>query len=290
MTAQLDPAGDHTLETLTARVPGLEEQYLAAKPWPHLVLENVFPDDLLDAAAAECAGLDPSKLVVSHEDRQVKEETPDGFGPACTRLLELLDGDVFRQFLTDVTGVPHLLADPTHKLAGVHRTPVGGFTKIHRDFRLHPVNGLYHRVNVLVYLNRDWLPEYGGDLEMWPADMSAMGKTVRPTFNTMVLWETHDLTLHGLPDPVNCPADRRRLSVAAYYYTAEPPALQEERRRIGYWEARPGEERSIARLTWQDQLRRIAPRSLRVVGRKARARIKKARARHGGSGTTGKDA
>jgi len=287
VTAQVDPARERTLETLTARVAVLREQYLAAKPWPHLVLEDVLPEDVLDAAAAECAALEASTLVVSHEDRQVKEETPDGFGPACTRLLELLDGDIFRQFLTGVTGVPHLLADPSHKLAGVHRTPVGGFTKIHRDFRLHPDSGLYHRVNVLVYLNRDWPVEYGGDLEMWPADMSAVGNRVRPTFNTMVLWETHDLTLHGLPDPVNCPPNRRRLSVAAYYYTQEPPAFREERRRIGYWEARPGEDRSIARLTWQDQIRRITPRSLRVVGREARARLKGARMGDGGSGTVG---
>jgi len=32
--------------------------------------------------------------------------------------------------------------------------------------------------------------------------MSAIGRRIFPRYNTMVLWETHGGTLHGLPDPV----------------------------------------------------------------------------------------
>ena len=72
-----------------------------------------------------------------------------------------------------------------------------------------------------------------------------------PRFNTMVLWETHDATLHGLPDPVKCPLDRTRLSVACYYYTKARRVAAWGERRGSYWAARPGEDRAIEHINWR---------------------------------------
>jgi len=229
---------------LIARAKTLQQEYVKAKPWPHIVVQDAFPDDLLDLVAAECGSIDEAHLIVSNEDRQVKQEAADGLGPATRELLELVDGEPFRAFVSTVTGVKDLLPDPSHKFAGTHRTPAGGFTKIHRDFRFHPTTGLYHRVNLLIYLNREWPASFGGSLELWPSDMSVIGRRIYPHFNTMVLWETHDATLHGLPDPVTCPSDRMRLSVASYYYTKEPRPFGDSLRE-SYWAARPGEDPSI---------------------------------------------
>ena len=258
---------------LFGQAESLRHEYLTAKPWPHVVVEDAFPDELLDIVAAECAGLDEGRLIKSNDDRQIKQEAAEGLGPATTRFLELVEGTSFREFISRITGVDDILPDPTHKFAGAHRTPPGGFTKIHRDFEVHPSSGLFHRLNLLVYLNRDWPELYGGSLELWPADMSAMGRRIFPRFNTMVLWETHNGTLHGLPDPVNCPPDRMRLSVACYYYTKEPRPAASGERRARYWAARPGEDRSIERMSWQDHLRSVAPEPLRKMVRAARNRI-----------------
>ena len=134
----------------------LRSEYLNAKPWPHVVVTDIFPEKLLDLVAAECAGLDETRLVTSNDDRQIKQEASEGLGPATKHFLELVESERFREFVSTVTGVNELLPDPTHKFAGVHRTPPGGFTKIHRDFEVHPVSGLFHRVNLLVFLNREW--------------------------------------------------------------------------------------------------------------------------------------
>ena len=174
-----------------------------------------------------------------------------------------------------MTGVNNLLSDPTHRLAGAHRTLPGGFTKIHRDFEMHPDTGLFHRVNLLVYLNRDWPNSYGGSLELWPSDMSAIGRRVFPRFNTMVLWETHGGTLHGLPDPVTCPPNRMRLSVASYYYTKERRPAAAGERRVRYWAARPGEDLPIERVGWLDHIREATPEPLKYWIRAARNKLVK---------------
>ncbi|ABE64045.1 hypothetical protein Nham_3313 [Nitrobacter hamburgensis X14] len=265
---RLPPATD-----LFSRAQALRHDYLNAKPWPHVVIDNGFSEELLDAIAAEIAKIDPAHLISSLDDRQIKQEASDGLGPATQYFLELVDSARFREFISTVTGVDNLLSDPTHKFAGAHRTPSGGFTKIHRDFEVHPATGLFHRVNLLVYLNRDWPDSYGGSLELWPSDMSAIGRRIFPRFNTIVLWETHGATLHGLPDPVTCPPDRMRLSVASYYYTKERrPAVAGERR-TRYWAARPEDDRSIERVDWLDHVRAVTPEALKYLIRAARDQL-----------------
>jgi len=263
----------HSLSGLFARVDSLRDEYVVAKPWPHIVVNDAFPERLLDMVAAECTALQEARLITTNTDCLVKQEISDGLGPATQHLLDLVDSPRFRELISAVTGVRDLLCDPTHKFAGVHRTPPGGFTKIHRDFEVHPTTGLFHRVNLLVYLNRDWPEAYGGSLELWPADMSALGCRIFPRFNTMILWETHGATLHGLPDPVTCPPGRMRLSVASYYYTTTRRVAASGERRVRYWAARPGEDQVIERMCWQDHLRTLIPDPLYNVLRAARDRI-----------------
>jgi Rps23 Pro-64 3,4-dihydroxylase Tpa1-like proline 4-hydroxylase len=255
---------------LFSRAEALRQEYVAAKPWPHVVVENGFPEDLLDAIASEITKIDQAHIISSLDDRQIKQEASDGFGPATRHFLEIVDSESFRDFISTVTGVNNLLSDPTHKLAGAHRTPPGGYTKIHRDFEVHPDTGLFHRVNLLVYLNRDWPDSYGGSLELWPSDMSAVGRRVIPRFNTMVLWETHGGTLHGLPDPVTCPPNRMRLSVVSYYYTKEHRSAAAGERRARYWAARPGEDLPIEQVGWLDRVRAVTPEPLKHLIRAAR--------------------
>jgi Rps23 Pro-64 3,4-dihydroxylase Tpa1-like proline 4-hydroxylase len=268
-----------TMAGLFGEAQSLRSEYANAKPWPHVAVEDVFPEELLDSIAAECAGLDETCLITSNDARQVKQEASGGLGPATEHFLALVESARFREFISTVTGVHNLLPDPTHKFAGAHRTPPGGFTKIHRDFAVHPASGLFHRVNLLVYLNRNWPDSYGGSLELWPSDMSAIGRRIFPRFNTMVLWETHDATLHGLPDPVACPSDRMRLSVACYYYTKEPRVAAPGERRVRYWAARPGDDRSIERMGWQDRVRNVTPEPLRYLIKAARDLIVRGRSR-----------
>jgi len=197
----------------------LREQYLTAQPWPHAIVQGLIPDWLIAAAAGECAGMSDRLLMTTAGPNQVKQEAATGFGPVTSHILNQLEGEAFRKFLETVTGVEGLQSDPSHALAGMHRTPVGGFTLVHRDFRRHPTTNLHHRVNVLLYLNPKWQDDWGGALELWPSNMKQAVRRIPPRGNTIVLWETHDQTLHGLPDPVACPPEMSRLSLASYWYS-----------------------------------------------------------------------
>jgi 2OG-Fe(II) oxygenase superfamily len=197
------------------------ETYLAATPWPHLLL-----DDLIDPktiAAAEAQELKPGlDLHPEKSWRQIKAGSPTVNGPAAQSILDFLCAPRFLAFLEGLTGVPELRPDPTFYWGGLQVSPPGAFQALHRDFRVHPVTGLYHRVNVLVYLNSDWYSEYGGDLELWGPDRTACEKRISPLAGRVVIFETTPTSFHGVPEPIRCPLGRARLSLSSYYYTDTP--------------------------------------------------------------------
>ena len=237
-THSLDP---HVLVELDAQptrkahlsVPGMpgdlsqiasihRESYQAASPWPHVVLDDLIDPALI--AAAEREELEPSlNLEVDRSYRKVKAESPEANGAAATKILESIGSTGFVTFLEELTGVSGLIPDPTHYWAGLHVNPPGAFQAIHRDFRVHPITGLFHRVNILIYLNSDWKSEYGGELELWKSDKTACGRQVAPVAGKSVIFEAGPLAFHGIPEPIRCPTGRARLSLAAIYYTVDPP-------------------------------------------------------------------
>lgn len=150
-----------------------------------------------------------------------------------------LNSDAFVEQLSVLTGIPNLLPDPSLEGGGLHQSRRGGFLNIHADFTVHPHKRNWRRrVNVLVYLNEDWLPEFGGDLELWSRDMKVCRQKISPVFNRCVIFNTDEDSYHGLPEPIQCPEDMTRKSIALYYFTEETEA---PRKKATNYRARPGD-------------------------------------------------
>jgi hypothetical protein len=79
---------------------------------------------------------------------------------------------------------------------------------------------LERRINLLIYLNKDWLPEYGGQLELWDRSMETKVVDVVPLFNRCVIFNTDSDSFHGNPEIINHPRAVPRKSIALYYYTS----------------------------------------------------------------------
>ena len=73
---------------------------------------------------------------------------------------------------------------------------------------------LHRRINLLIYLNREWEASWGGAIELQsdphnPAVDSVQG--FLPLFNRAVIFETSAFSWHGFPRIV-LPPDKRHLS------------------------------------------------------------------------------
>lgn len=163
----------------------------------------------------------------------------DRIPPFLQDVIRELNSDEFVSALSELTGIAGLQADPSLEGGGLHQTQRGGFLNIHADFTVHPHKRNWRRrVNVLVYLNQEWQPEYKGDLELWTRDMKECAQKIGPVFNRCVIFNTDEDSYHGLPEPIACPQDLTRKSIALYYFTEEDTA---PRKRATNYKARPGD-------------------------------------------------
>lgn len=226
------------LTDLRARLPELRTAYAAADPFPHIVLDDVLAPEVFAGAVREFPTLrDPSWHGYLHvNETKFANRTPETWGPTLQDVAHELVGAEFIAFLSELTGIDRLLPDWSMDGGGLHQTLRGGHLNIHADFTTHHTNPHWRRrVNILLYLNDGWRPEWGGQVELWNADMSECRARVEPAPNRMLVFTTSFDSFHGHPDPLTCPPDVARRSMALYYFTEEVAPV----RRATNYRARP---------------------------------------------------
>jgi hypothetical protein len=200
--------------------------YQQAKPFPHIVIDNFFDPELLEQVLQEFPKPGQISWQRFDNEREIKlaSASEGNFGPVTRLLMYHLNGMTFLEFLSRITGIDNLLADPSFEGGGLHQIVRGGKLGVHADFNKHKKYGLDRRLNLLLYLNKNWRDEYGGNLELWNRDMSACEAKVAPLFNRVMIFSTTDFTYHGHPDPLQCPEGMTRKSLALYYFSnGRPP-------------------------------------------------------------------
>jgi Rps23 Pro-64 3,4-dihydroxylase Tpa1-like proline 4-hydroxylase len=93
---------------------------------------------------------------------------------------------------------------------------------VHVDGNYHDASGLNRRLNALVYLNPKWQTGWGGEFCLYNESGDVCVKKVEPIFNRLLIFDSHDKSFHGLPDPLNFPFGEIRKSIILYYYTKAP--------------------------------------------------------------------
>jgi len=202
------------------------QTYSKAAPFPHIVFDNFFDPALVELVLAEFPRPDAIRWQQFDNEREIKlaSATESSFGPTTRLLLYHLNSITFLEFLSAVTGISNLISDPSFEGGGLHQILPGGKLGVHADFNRHRTYGLDRRLNLLLYLNKDWREEYGGHLQLWDRDMTACGAKVLPLFNRVMIFGTTDFTYHGHPDPLQCPEGMTRKSLALYYFSNGRPA------------------------------------------------------------------
>jgi Rps23 Pro-64 3,4-dihydroxylase Tpa1-like proline 4-hydroxylase len=228
---------DDSIATIGAR---LHAQYRAGQPFPHVVIDDFLPESVLDRLLAEWPTGEAQIQYHRGQERLKSQYNPEELSSTFARsLFYAFNGAPFLKFVEAVTGIAGLLGDPDYNGGGYHEIKSGGHLSVHADFNVHQRLRLLRRVNVIVYLNRDWKAEYGGNLELWSKDMKARVKSVEPLFNRCVIFNTGAASFHGHPDPLSTPDGKTRRSLALYYYTASDAILDEYRYHTTLFQVRP---------------------------------------------------
>jgi len=257
----------------------LRSEFRSAKPFPFLRIEPFLRPDFASAVAAAYPTVDQAEAV-GHTFRAVNEwgktQVTDTkhFQEPVRALNQALAAPEWLAALSEITGIPKLLADDELAGGGIHVMRSGGNLDVHVDFNLLEERKLFRRLNILVFLNEGWRPEWGGALELWDRNVRHCEHRFLPELNRCVIFETSEHSFHGV-QRIACPPDRARRSFAAYYYTREAPANWSGRRHSTVFRARPDEHLKRYVLMPASAVKRQLMRPVRKVERLLDARREK---------------
>jgi len=203
---------------LDFKIKNLAKQYCKAKPFPQVVIDNFLEEQCIQTT------LEGFKTVnwasYTHFNERKSGNKTKNFDPLLQKTIDGLNSEEFLMRLEKITGISSLIPDHELGSGGVHRSTREGFLNIHADFTTHPYNKNWHRrVNVLIYLNEIWNDSWGGQLELWDRKMERCVQKISPILNRCVIFNTDYDSFHGHPEPMKCPKNIFRKSIALYYYT-----------------------------------------------------------------------
>jgi hypothetical protein len=243
---------------VAARADALAAQFQRRDPFRYVVI-----DDFFDAAT--CARLleefppfeaGNARNEAGELGNKSTVEKIRGLGASYTALDDLIQTRDFLDRIGQITGIPHLLYDRWYFGGGTHANRHGQELDSHVDFNRHPIEAWHRRLNLIVYLNREWDDAWGGSLELHsdPRADDDRVTLVTPLYNRAVIFETTEWSWHGF-SPIHLPEEKRALlrkSIALYFYTSERPAEELADTHSTIYVDRPLPERFVPGHTLSD--------------------------------------
>jgi len=213
----------------------LYSQYIAQKPFPHIVIDNAINPSTIKKIISEfpdISGLPNRQYYSDAANEKFASARGEHFlGEHTKNLLRFFNSSSFIDFLNHLTGINEpLIPDPHYVGGGLHEIKKGGFLKMHCDFAKHPETNLDRRINLILYLNHNWHDQYGGHLQLMDYSSGIITSKILPIANRMVIFSTNDFTFHGHPDPLPCPSSLTRKSLALYYFSNGRPSCEIKRK------------------------------------------------------------
>ncbi|MEM9024915.1 MAG: 2OG-Fe(II) oxygenase [Bacteroidota bacterium] len=216
------------LNTLRSRLPELKADYQSKQPFRYLMFDQFFAPETAELIHSLYPTIEDGKWDgTTYLDQQNKfQQTTFEPGSPLDTVFAELNSPEFLAWLQELTDMDDaLIGDPELFGGGLHQSVKGAFLNVHVDYNLHPTTRHHRRLNVLVYMNKDWKDAYEGHLELW--DLTGTNKEqigrYAPEFNRCVIFETNEISFHGHPKPLNTPDGVSRKSLATYYYTRTRP-------------------------------------------------------------------
>jgi dTDP-glucose 4,6-dehydratase len=196
----------------------LKNEYKNALPFEHIIINNFLNEEYINKIYEEFPTnfdswykyYNPIEIKYANDDiNNMGQNIKDLFYTLCTD--EAID--MFKR----ISGIFNLEYDPYLHGAGLHTHPRNGRLNMHLDYEKHPYLEKERRLNIILYLSKDWKEEWNGHTELWDKDMKECVKKSPVKFNTAIIFKTNEISYHGLPEKIKCPLGEYRKSFAFYY-------------------------------------------------------------------------
>jgi hypothetical protein len=211
--------------------------YRKAEPVPFLVLDNFLPQALFDAVSQQPDQIPEHLWTEFTRNGSLMKECKSLIQvPLLYTLSHCFNSGIFVDWLEAITSKNKLVPDPHMIGAGLSRTYRGHSLKLHTDFNWNDELALNRSLSMILYINPEWQPEWGGGLELWSLDRSQCLHTVEPRANRLIIWDYHENFVHGYPTRLTCPLDKPRTTLRMFYYQSHAQPQTTPHRSLYWWD------------------------------------------------------
>lgn len=202
-------------------VNSLRENFSQGVPVPYLIIDNFLPEEIFNSVAFEIDFLQPKDWTVFSNNKSYRQECRNlSDAPRLQSMAYSFQGSLFLKWIETITGLEKLIADPHMRGGGVCRASAGDSLGLHNDFNWNEQIRLTRRLNLILYMNKEWQDDWGGDLEFWNFDRTRCVTKISPRPNRLAIWLYDENLIHGYPSPLSCPDNVFRQNFIQFYYSS----------------------------------------------------------------------
>jgi hypothetical protein len=226
---------DHII-TKFSDTTNINIDYVKTPPYPNVALDNFLPQETISAMKQECNNLEWTREFTRNGSHMIERQDVENL-PVANEVRNIMSSRRFLVWLGEVTGHHDLIPDPHMIGAGYMRCSRGDSLKLHSDFNFNNTLKLYRMLSINIYLNKNWQPEWNGDLQFWDFERKECKTRYFPEAGKAVIFRHHKFGFHGHPEPLKCPENIYRDGFRMFYYVSEMSnyKLDKNPHRSLYW-------------------------------------------------------
>ena len=215
-------------------VEELKKKFVGSEPFDNIIIPNFFSEEFAESLFQQFpTDIENGKWHKYNNPLEIKFAYDDvkNLPIVLKDAFYLLSTKEITEKINILSGINSLEYDPYLHGAGLHAHPSNGRLHMHLDYEKHPHLDKERRLNIIVYLTKEWKEEWNGETQLWDKDMKNCIVKSPVKFNTAFIFKTNDVSWHGLPEPITCPEDILRKSLAYYYIS--PIVSQPDNKKVG---------------------------------------------------------
>ncbi|MGB1018404.1 MAG: 2OG-Fe(II) oxygenase [Chitinophagales bacterium] len=202
-----------------AKIEELRHSFANAPHCKHIILDDFFTEETANLLFEHFPPFESLNVIRKSLNENKREDYNfEEWNPIFQKVRETLASEEWSKILSEITGIDGLFTNFDSLGQGVHQGAQGSYLDVHIDVNVNVEKKIWRRVNLLIYLNKNWKPEYGGDIELWDTAMKECLVKYPPNMNMAMIFVTDENSPHGY-SKINIPEGESRKSYYAYYYT-----------------------------------------------------------------------
>jgi Rps23 Pro-64 3,4-dihydroxylase Tpa1-like proline 4-hydroxylase len=203
-------------------IDDLSNQFINAKPYGNIIIPNFLNNEYAELLYSQFKNENLENNKIWHKycnpiEVKYANDNIETFEKDIKNLFYILSTKEITKIFSKISNIPNLEYDPYLHGAGLHVHPKNGRLNMHLDYEKHPTTGKERRLNLILYLSKNWDPSWNGETQLWDEKMENCIVKSPVIFNTAIIFKTNEISWHGLPEKINCPENIYRKSFAYYY-------------------------------------------------------------------------